>query len=137
MVQDMTMNHGGSYHQCVTYDGQQFEVTSSHHQMSVLGEGGLYLAWSEEPLPVEVCSYDGDLLSFDTLGWAEEDRKSLHVTEAFVYPEEKVFAVQHHPEWQEIEEAAPQWTLAQIAKHCWGQKEARGSLRELARFAKA
>jgi anthranilate/para-aminobenzoate synthase component II len=123
MVQHLEVSHGGGHHQCVTFDDKEFEVTSSHHQMSVLGEGGIYLAWSQDEIPAEACVYDGDLLQKD-IGWTDVDRQKLHVTESFVYSKTRTFAVQHHPEWQDINCDAAQWTLAMIRRYCFVENEA-------------
>lgn len=124
MVQHLRKGHGGSPHMSHTVDGQQFEVTSSHHQMSVLGNGGILLGWADTELPVDALVYDGDpreaLALYDAL--LDEDR--CLVTEAFAYPGADIFAVQHHPEWQDINEEAPQWTLRMIREYCLGEKTA-------------
>ena len=39
--------------------------------------------------------------------------------------------VQHHPEWQKIEEDAPQWTLDKIAELCWGQERRQRTMDEV------
>ena len=49
----------------------------------------------------------------------------MRITEAIYYPEYRVFGVQHHPEWQEVYEDAPQWTLDKIAELCWGEEKRR------------
>jgi len=123
MVQDLRKGHGGGRHMCQTVEGKEFPVTSSHHQMSVIGEGGEYLGWSQQIIPLDDCAYDGNLR--DHLLVYPKVPKSTdvcHVTEAFCYPKFKVFGVQHHPEWQKIEEEAAQWTLNKIAEFCWGQE---------------
>ena len=119
MVQHLRESHGGGRHLCRTHDGKQFGVTSSHHQMIVPGPEGLILAWAEQDLSLEDLVYDGNLAGIDGLGWAEKDRKSLHVTEAIHYPKQRIFAVQFHPEWMDIEEEASQWTLQQIRLYCF------------------
>lgn len=126
MVQDLKASHGESPHLCHTADGQTFEVTSSHHQMSVLGEGGEYLAWSREAVEVDRCIYDGNLRE-QNVCWVEDALpidKFLQVTEAFTYPSANIFAVQHHPEWQDINCEAAQWTLDMIREHCFDEQSA-------------
>ena len=129
MVQDLQESHGGSPHECRTADGEIFSVTSSHHQMSILGSGGVLLAWASETLPVEALVYDGDpranLASYHAL---LEDDKCM-ITEAFSYPNANIFAVQHHPEWQEINKEAPQWTLRMIQEYCFGERTTDESMR--------
>lgn len=119
MVQDLRRSHGGHRHQCETLDGRKMEVTSSHHQMSVLGPGGILLGWAEKRLDPADLVYDGELPKsvYDPL-----QPERVRITEAFSYPERKVFAVQHHPEWQRPEEEAYQWTLQKIREICFGQE---------------
>jgi GMP synthase-like glutamine amidotransferase len=131
MVQHMKKSHGGGLHGCITRDGEDFQVTSTHHQMSVLGKGGEFLGRSEESLDLIDCDYDGDLRQQSGVSWSSGRRQELYVTEAFHYPKFRVFAVQHHPEFQNIEEEAPQWTLNKIAELCWGQKTRQRGLNEL------
>lgn len=124
MVQDLRASHGGNPHTCITLDDQEFEVTSSHHQMSVLGHGGEYLARSEDCLEIEDCVYDGTLEPRQLAGMGSGDCASeFQVTEAFSYSEAKIFAVQHHPEWQDINCDAAQWTLQKIREICFGERE--------------
>ena len=59
MVQHLKQSHGGGEHRCETIDGKTFQVTSSHHQMSVPGEGGEVLAWSHIRINPGNCVYDG------------------------------------------------------------------------------
>ena len=127
MVQHLKRSHGGARHGCITVDAvddRTFEVTSSHHQMSVLGPGGVLLAWAEQPLALNDLTYDGD--SDQALSAAGnlniQSTPYIHVTEAFAYPEAKIFAVQHHPEWQNAEEEAPQWTLQMIREICFEEQ---------------
>ncbi len=129
MVQNLTASHGGAQHQCETIDGKEFRVTSSHHQMSVPGEGGEVLAWAHIRVSPGDCAYDGELP--ETVLEGDENGRYVRVTEAISYPEFRIFAVQHHPEWQEIEEDAPQWTLSKIAEFCWGQERRQRTLDEV------
>jgi gamma-glutamyl-gamma-aminobutyrate hydrolase PuuD len=123
MVQDLRSSHGGARHLCETYDGREFKVTSSHHQMSVLGPGGQLLAWAAQPIMHSACIYDPDCEALPKdMAW-HWGTTNIKVTEAFAYPQVNVFAVQHHPEWQKIEEEAPQWTLQKIREVCWGEGE--------------
>jgi gamma-glutamyl-gamma-aminobutyrate hydrolase PuuD len=124
MVQHLETNHGGNLHACRTFDGMKFEVTSSHHQMSVLGPAGVYLGWSSSSLPAKACVYDGDICKQNLL-WLPPGAadRAFRVTEAFAYPKKRIFAVQHHPEWQKINEEAPQWTLQKIREICLSKEE--------------
>jgi gamma-glutamyl-gamma-aminobutyrate hydrolase PuuD len=136
MVQDLRASHGGSPHLALTChaedDVKDMKVTSSHHQMSLLGEGGEMLAHSEISIPWSACVYDGEGMpmqgiAIDGETWCGDDRPPgprIHMTEAFAYPERRIFAVQHHPEWQNVEEEAPQWTLQMIRKYCFQEEEA-------------
>jgi gamma-glutamyl-gamma-aminobutyrate hydrolase PuuD len=130
MVQDLKESHGGGRHLCRTVEGKEFQVTSSHHQMSIPGKGGEVLAWAENMVGLDALTYDGDVhsalnaVSSVRSGFPEK-RVVARITEAFCYPEFKIFGVQHHPEWQKIEEEAAQWTLNKIAEFCWGQEHRR------------
>jgi len=95
----------------VTNEGQEFEVTSSHHQMSVPGPKGQVLAWAKERLEPEDLVYAG--FPLDLARSIDPDGRVL-VTEAIYYPHSRVFGVQHHPEWQEVDCEAAQWTLGKI-----------------------
>ncbi len=134
MVQNLRESHGGGRHMCCAgpvgrpvagESVQTFQVTSSHHQMSVLGNEGIFLGTAEESIPVEACAYDGSLAELDEkhVRWDCDGHYHLYVTEAFAYPREKIFAVQHHPEWQRPDEEAPQWTLRMIQKYCLGEQD--------------
>ena len=126
MVQNLKAGHGGSPHLALTVqaddDVRDMEVTSSHHQMSVLAEGGILLAHSEISSPWDACAYDGEFPGgaqclLDERG--DDPEKRIYMTEAFAYPDANIFAVQHHPEWQSINEVAPQWVLNMIRTHCF------------------
>lgn len=125
MVQHLRRSHGGGRHGCHTYDGQFFEVTSSHHQMNVPSEEAIILAWAEQRLLVSDCVYDGNLPQIVQEGneenLKEDGEMMVRVTEAFAYPKRNIFAVQHHPEWQDLDEEAPQWTLMKIREFCFGE----------------
>jgi anthranilate/para-aminobenzoate synthase component II len=129
MIQHLGESHGGSLHRCETVDGKTFQVTSSHHQMVVPGEGGEILACAAIRVTPGSCAYDGELPAI--VMEEDEEGRYVRVTEAFCYPEYRVFAVQHHPEWQGIDEEAPQWTLDKIAEFCWGQEIRTKSLDEV------
>lgn len=119
MVQDLARHHGGGHHQCETYDGRVFGVTSSHHQMSVTGPGGQVLAWAEQRLGTDDLTYAGPLM--ELVPCVDIAGGSIRVTEAIYYPKNKVFGVQHHPEWQAEDCEAPQWTLGKIRELLLGE----------------
>lgn len=119
MVQHLRDSHGGGVHVCDCLDGSSLKVTSSHHQMSVLGEGGVLLGWAERRLSPQALVYDGDLPK-NVLDPA--DPNQVRVTEAFSYPEKRIFGIQHHPEWQKPTDEAWGWTLRQTRKICWGEE---------------
>lgn len=135
MVQHISEGHSGHVHQCDAILGGpdpktsgglvKLEVTSSHHQMSVLGDGGIFLGFSVESIPVDACVYDGDFrdLSEKHVRWDCNGHYDLYVTEAFSYPDAKIFAVQHHPEWQDVNCDAAQWTLKMIRQVCFEETE--------------
>jgi len=120
MVQHLSKSHGGGRHLCETFDGQEFEVTSSHHQMIVPGINGRVLGWAAERLHPEDCVYDGELpgVVFDT-----ENPELIRVTEIVFYPRERALCCQSHPEWQDIEDPFPQYILALGRQLCWGEGE--------------
>jgi gamma-glutamyl-gamma-aminobutyrate hydrolase PuuD len=124
MVQHLRSSHGGGRHLALTVmaedDVMDMEVTSSHHQMSVLGEGGVMLLHSERSIPWTDCVYDGEMPETG-IALDEQTPGNIYMTEGFVYPDHNIFAVQHHPEWQDIEDTCPQWTLRMIAEHCFGE----------------
>ncbi len=115
LVQDIP-SHGGSIHMAHFVDAGDMLVTSSHHQMSVLGEGGKFLAESQESFKTEACTYDGDLrdLDYKHVRWDCNGRYDLYATEAFSYPNKRIFAVQFHPEWMSADASCALWTLKQI-----------------------
>lgn len=128
MVQHLRKSHsraGG--HACLTEDGQEFEVTSAHHQMIVPTAEGQILAWAEHRLREEDCVYDGKLpenVLFADLTGANKDRM-VTIPEAVAYPKLKIFGVQFHPEWMEVEGEGCQWTLQKTREICWGEKKAK------------
>ncbi len=111
MVQHLVRHHGGNRHGCETYEGESFEVTSSHHQMIVPGPGGEILAWAHERLDPDDLVYAGPPLNL-VPNIDLQDR--VLVTEAICYPKARVFGVQHHPEWQDVNCGAASWTLRKI-----------------------
>lgn len=125
MVQHLRKDHGGGRHLAHTRDGKQFVVTSSHHQMIVPGKGGRVLSWADEMLPMDALVYDGDLIeALGPCGSVWPGNVQALVTEAVYYPEHRIFGVQHHPEWQDLDEEAPQWTLRMIRELLLGEKTA-------------
>lgn len=124
IVQHLSQSHGGARHGCITQDGSLFEVTSSHHQMSVLHEEGILLAWAARSVPVSSLVYEGNpRMNLRWMGSLLEADDEALVTEAFAYPKRRIFACQFHPEWQGIDEEAPQWTLRKIREICFGEGE--------------
>lgn len=122
MIQHIRRGHSGGTHLCETFDEQLFEVTSSHHQMIVPGPGGKVVAWAEHPLKREDVVYDGEILPGDNS--VMDALEVIWVTEAIHYPDYPIFAVQHHPEWQNVDAEAAQWTLRMIRRFCFGEQEA-------------
>lgn len=126
IVQHLSKSHGGGRHGCSTRDGNSFEVTSSHHQMSLLSEGGILLGWANRSVPVDSLVYDGDPReALERMGALLSASDEASVTEAFAYPDRKIFAVQHHPEWQSQDAEAPQWTLGMIREICFRERAAK------------
>lgn len=138
MVQHLKESHGGGSHTAlVRMEGRKgsyglrFEVTSSHHQMSVLGAGGTLLSWAEQTLMPQDMVYDGGVEALDpaleSAGNLQTGIPMKHtvskITEAFAYPAANIFAVQHHPEWQNVDCPAARWTLEMIRQICFGETE--------------
>lgn len=126
MVQHLRSSHGGSPHMCRTKDGLTFPVTSSHHQMSVLTEGGILIGWADEEVPVESLVYDGNPRNaLRQAGNLLEEDMCL-VTEAFAYPAANIFACQFHAEWMSPKAECWQWQLRKTREYCFGEKEESG-----------
>lgn len=121
MVQHLRRPHGGGHHMCETYDGKLFEVTSSHHQMIVPGEGCEVLAWAEKRLETKDLVYAGDQ---EDLAMLLDENGLVKVTEAIWYPEQRIFGTQFHGEWMDITSEAAQWQLRKTRELCFGEKEA-------------
>lgn len=121
VVQDLKASHGGSTHQCQTFDGKEFSVVSSHHQMCVPGPECEVLAHARIRVGRPNCVYDGELP--ETMLETDQDGlKVARVTEAIHYPQLRIFAVQFHPEWANIDDEAAQWTLNLTTKFCLEQE---------------
>ncbi len=90
-------NHLG-YHEMATNSGKSIHVNSTHHQMSIPSKNGFILGWSEEKLS-KLYYGDKDLV-FDYDG---------PEVEAIYYPDNKIFAVQYHPEVLEFNSEGYLW----------------------------
>ena len=87
MIHDVN-NHGHSAGHLMYTNRfpEPIKVNTLHHQMSVLGKGGLLIGWAEG-------------VSGRYLGWADKPEEWVGgETEAFIYPEHNVCGVQYHPE---------------------------------------
>jgi len=91
-------NHTGAHLMATNTHSKPFSVTSTHHQMCVPGEGGYIIGWSPTKLSD---TYVGDKDE-------EVDYKGPEV-EAITYPEQKVFAVQYHPEYMSEDGDGYKW----------------------------
>jgi GMP synthase-like glutamine amidotransferase len=120
MIQHLRKSHGGGHHRCETTDGKVFEVTSSHHQMIVPGEGCEVLAWAEKRLEIKDLVYGGPEEDLEAL---LDENGLVKVTEAIWYPELRVFGTQFHGEWMDVGSEAAQWALQMTEKLCFGEKE--------------
>lgn len=118
MIQHMSESHGGGLHLCETSEGQEFQVTSSHHQMIVPGPGGKILAWAAKRIRLESCVYDGKL---PKIVLEAHDQKMVRVSEVIFYPKERVLCCQSHPEWEEIDNPFPQYILNLSQQLLWGK----------------
>lgn len=129
MVQHLKKNHGGGKHLMMTTmpddDVRDMEVTSSHHQMSVLGEGGIMLGHSAISVPWTACEYDGKLphdphaVALDEAASKDLDEPYIFMTEAFAYPKACIFACQFHAEWMSPEDECWQWQLRMTREYCF------------------
>jgi gamma-glutamyl-gamma-aminobutyrate hydrolase PuuD len=85
--------HGIRYtHGVITKTGE-FEVTSTHHQISILGKGAKLLAWCDEVLT---------------------GQPEITEVEAFEYPDYQVFGVQFHPEYMDRTSTAYKWYSSKV-----------------------
>lgn len=86
LIQDTT-RHGGVIHPVTTYKGERMLVNSTHHQMSIVGEDGKILAYTDPPISEHYLNGDN-----------EEYTEPVIEVESFVYPKHKVIGWQYHPE---------------------------------------
>jgi len=89
---------GGEHGAMSNTSKEAFNVTSTHHQMSIPGEKGYVVAWAS---PKRATMYVGD-----------KDKPYAYSgpeVEAIYYPEHKVFAVQYHPEYMNKDSAGYKW----------------------------
>lgn len=88
----------GNHHMTVANLDVPIAVTSTHHQMSVLGDGGILVAKSTDKRS-KIYLGDAD----KPMEWEKPE------TEGFVYPETNVFGVQYHPEYMPHESTGYLW----------------------------
>ena len=81
-------NHGGTTHNMETNNGIVVDVNPSHHQMSIVGPGGIVLGWAS-PRQSDVYIGRND----------EPEEAPEKETEAIFYPGTRCIGVQYHPEW--------------------------------------
>lgn len=130
MIQHLKVNHGGDRHQCETIDGKKFQVTSSHHQMSVPSSEGAVVAYADIRINQKNCIYDGELPE-SVLEEDDHGVKTVRITEAIYYEEHRVFGCQFHAEWMDIMSESAQWQLQKTAELCWGQEHRQRTLAEV------
>lgn len=118
MIQHLKRSHGGGSHCCVTSDGQEFQVTSSHHQVCIPSAQGTILAWAKTRLAFKDIVYGGSDIN---LNRNIDPHGKILISEAIYYPNFKVFGVQFHPEWMDIDCKAAEWTLDKIRKLLIGE----------------
>lgn len=89
------LGHGQS-HRVTTLDGEEFKVTSSHHQMfgEPLPPSAQLLAWATRSIST---TYEVGEPSIDT----RINKIPSHEQEAVYLPSIKSLAVQWHPEWMD------------------------------------
>ena len=83
------VNGHGTYHTMSTSIGMDIRVSSSHHQMMRMGEGGEMLGWSNNLSSVYKTA--------DGL-WEEEVERE---PEVIYYKSTKSLCIQPHPEWMD------------------------------------
>lgn len=106
LVQDCG-GHNGGYHTIVTEDGEEFLVTSAHHQMMYPWEVDHHvLAWSTKKL----ANYYHGLTE-------EEIKKHTIEPEVVLFPEINALAIQAHPEWMSTEHPFVHWCNQQVIDH--------------------
>lgn len=120
MIQDLP-SHGGSRHIMISHDGEEILVTSSHHQMSIPNQRSVVCGWAKERVLAKRCTYDGELPKWL---YDPQDAEKIRVVEAWADPDRRIFAVQHHPEWQTGADRAWPWTLDMIRHYCLLEKAA-------------
>jgi gamma-glutamyl-gamma-aminobutyrate hydrolase PuuD len=124
MVQHLKRSHGAGRHMCQANNGEEFLITSAHHQMIVPARTGKILAWADTRLEIKDLAYAGPI---EDLSPVLDEDGSVKVVEAIAYPEEKVFGIQGHPEWLGLDEAGPQWVLQKIREICFGEQKDMGA----------
>ena len=99
MVHHLDNHSFGSHHtMCANTLNADFEVTSTHHQMSIPSKEGNIVGWSSPKLAT-IFLGDKDK-PFDYKG---------PEVESIYYPKHKVFAVQYHPEYMPKKSVGYKW----------------------------
>ena len=96
MYQHIT-NHGGMHDVYYPAIGESSMVTSTHHQLVMIPEDALPIAWA---YPNRSSMYFGPD--------AKETEGPEHEIEAAVYPEHNVFGAQFHPEFSAQRHLSPE-----------------------------
>jgi gamma-glutamyl-gamma-aminobutyrate hydrolase PuuD len=120
LIQHCT-GHTNGAHDVITVDGEQFPVTSSHHQMlDVAGTPHELVAWSAKRL--------------SSVYYSETNHSSPHIASAVLsetfkepevvfFPEIKGLAIQGHPEWAdestEFVQKTLEWTVDYLFAEAW------------------
>lgn len=105
LAQDI-QGHNCGQHQITTYDGNEFSVTSAHHQMMYHSDiEHMLLAWSTGKRSDRYEGLTDNEIS--KLGGIEP--------EVVYFPEVNGMAIQGHPEWMTKSEPFVPWILEQIA----------------------
>ena len=92
LIQDMQGHAVGRQH-TATFNGNTYDVTSTHHQGSILGDGGLLLSESVEKLSKEYVLAP-DIMTDDEIE-----------VEAYIYPDTKTIGMQFHPEFVDVDDS--------------------------------
>lgn len=109
-----TSQHGTD-HSLRTKDNKNFYVTSSHHQMMYPWDvSHEMLAWSNERRSHVYMGNSGDI-DYD---YSRDD--VIVEPEVVFFPDVNGFAVQSHPEWENLDNPFLPWMFEQMEEHLLG-----------------
>lgn len=119
LIQHCT-GHSSGGHQVVTNEGEQFYVTSSHHQMLELtGTRHELLAWTPSRLSA---SYYGELSHTPAEIQEAIQQNTFKEPEVVFFPDIKGLAIQGHPEWAAEDSSFVKKTLEWTAQYLFAEE---------------